>query len=79
MLRNYETVRPIFSKIMSKVAQDFKEKSRKSAVRGEIFLRNYREKCGGGGLLGPPPVFLGLTSIIVNQNFNKKYQVAAYW
>jgi len=37
MLRNSETVRPIFSKIVSKVAQDLKEKSHQSTVRGEKF------------------------------------------
>ena len=60
MLRNSETVRPIFSKIVSKVAQDLKEKSHQSAVRWGKIWRNYREKCGGGGPFRPPPVFLGL-------------------
>ena len=58
MLRNSETVRPIFSKVVSKVAQDLKENSHQSAVRGEKIWRNYREKCGGGGgLLGSPQSF----------------------
>ena len=57
MLRNSETVRAIFSKIVSKVAQDLKKKSHQSAERGEKIWRNYREKCGGGGLLGPPQSF----------------------
>ena len=46
-LRNFGTVRPIFTKIASKVAQDSKEKSCKSAVRGE---KNPRETSRGGGL-----------------------------
>ena len=44
-----ETVRPIFSKIVSKVAQEFKEKSHESVVREKKNWQNYREKCGGGG------------------------------
>ena len=32
-LRNFGTVRPIFTKIASKVAQDLNEKSRESSVR----------------------------------------------
>ena len=52
-LRNFGTVRPIFTKIASKVAQDSKEKSRESAVRGFFFLRAKRR--GGGGFTPPPP------------------------
>ena len=44
-----EKVRPIFSKIVSKVAQDLKEKSHESAEREKKIWRNHREKCGGGG------------------------------
>ena len=55
MLRNFGTVRPIFLKIASKVAQDSKEKSRESAVRGKKFPRNYRAKRRGGGGFHPPP------------------------
>ena len=71
MLRNSETVRPIFSKIVSKVAQDLKEKSHQSAVRGKKILRNYREKCGGGGLLGPPPSLLRVKETIVDVRSKK--------
>ena len=54
-LRNFGTVRPIFTKIASKVAQDSKEKSRESPVRGKKILRNYRAKRRGGGGFHPPP------------------------
>jgi len=60
MLRNMATVRPIFSKIVSKVAQDLKEKSPESAVREKKIWQNYREKCGGGGLFSPPPGPIGV-------------------
>ena len=54
-LRNFGTVRPIFTKIASKVAQDSKEKSRESAEREkkirEIIARNVE----GGGWIPPPP------------------------
>ena len=54
-LRNFGTVRPIFTKIASKVAQDSKEKSHESAVRGKKFPRNYHAKRRGGGGFHPPP------------------------
>ena len=54
-LRNLGTVRPIFTKIASKVAQDSKEKSRESAVRGKKIPRNCRAKRRGGGGFHPPP------------------------
>ena len=51
---NFGTVRPIFTKLASKVAQDSKEKSHESAVRGEkiheIIVRNVE-----GGWIPPPP------------------------
>ena len=55
MLHNFGTVRPIFTKIASKVAQDSKEKSHESAVRGKKFPRNYRVKRRGGVIPPPPP------------------------
>ena len=39
MLRNIGTVRPIFTKIASKVAQDSKAKSCESALREKKFIR----------------------------------------
>ena len=57
MLRNLRTVRLIFLKIASKVAQDFKEKSNESLRREKKFPRNYRAKRrGGGGGRIPPPL-----------------------
>ena len=56
MLRNLGTVRPIFTKIASKVAQDSKEKSHKSAVRGKkISTKLSREMSRGGVDSTPPP------------------------
>ena len=55
MLRNLRTVRPIFPKIVPKVAQDLKEKSNESLWRGKIFPQNYRAKLRGGGRIPPPP------------------------
>ena len=50
-LRNFGTVRPIFMKIASKVAQDSKEKSRESARarKKNIFAKLSRETSRGGG------------------------------
>ena len=62
MLRNFQTVRPIFPKIAPKVAQNFKEKSHESPRRGKKFLRNYRAKRRGGGGFRPPPALLGLNT-----------------
>ena len=53
MLRNFGTVRPIFTKIASKVAQDSKEKSSESAVRKKKIPRNYRAKRRGVGFHPP--------------------------
>ena len=64
MLRNFQTVRPIFPKIAAKVVQDFKEKSHESSRRGKKIPRNYRAKCRGGGFRPPPPpppALLGLS------------------
>ena len=63
-LRNFRTVRLIFTKIASKVAQDSKEKSHESAARGKKILRNYRAKRQGGVDSTPPPVWLGLSTCI---------------
>ena len=65
MLRNFGTVRPIFSKIASKVAQDLKEKSQESSRREKQIPQNYRAKCRGGADSAsppppPPPALLGL-------------------
>ena len=58
MLRNFETVLPIFPKMAPKVAQDFLKKSHKSLRRENIFPRNYRANRRGGRIL--PPALLGL-------------------
>ena len=55
MLCNFRTIRPIFSKIAPKVAQNLKEKSHESSRRGKKHLRNYRAKRRGGGGFRPPP------------------------
>ena len=47
MLRNFGMVRPIFTKIASKVVQDSKGKSCESAVRNKKFPRNYCVKRWG--------------------------------
>ena len=68
MLRNLRTVRPIFSKMAPKVAQDLKRKSHESLRREKKILRNYRAKRrgGGGGFRPPPPPgLLGLIKWIV--------------
>ena len=59
-LHNFGTVCPIYTKIVSTVAQDSKEKSRESAVRGKKCPRKYRAKHRGGVESPPPPVLLGL-------------------
>ena len=60
MLRNFQTIRPIFPKIAPKVAQNLKEKSNESSRCGNFFCRNYRAKRRGGGGFRPPPALLGL-------------------
>ena len=61
MLRNFGTAYPGVANLVSKVAQDLKEKSHGTARRQLFALQIYREKCRGGGLnQPPPPVFLGL-------------------
>ena len=47
--RDFVMVGPIFKKILSKDAQDLKEKSDKISVQDFLALKNYREKCRGGG------------------------------
>ena len=61
-LRN-GTLGPIFEKFLSKDAQDLKEKSHKISVQDFFALKNYREKCRGGGLLKPPPPGLNRVNI----------------
>ena len=78
MLRNSETVRPIFSKIVSKVAQDLKEKSHQSAVRGEKIWRNYREKCGGGGPFRPPPSLFRVKTSDIRYNVSSAEEILNY-
>ena len=59
-------------KIAPKVAQDSKEKSRKSAVRGEKIPRNYRAKRRGGGGFHPPPGLIRVkaaSSFLTKQNY----------
>ena len=53
--RDFVMVGPIFEKFLSKVAQDSKEKSHKISVQDFLALKNYREKCRGGGFSSPPP------------------------
>ena len=64
MLRNFGTVRPIFTKIALKVAQDSKEKSGESAVRGKKIPRNYRAKRRGGVDSTPPPGLIRVNPIL---------------
>ena len=44
------TVPPIFANRVLKCAQDVKEKSHEISARDLFALKNYREKCRGGGL-----------------------------
>ena len=67
MLRNFGTVRPIFTKIASKVGQDLKEKSHKSSQRKTKWLRETSRVGGGGGggegVDSAPPAWLGLSPV----------------
>ena len=63
-LRKLGTVRPIFPKIASKVAQGSKEKSRESAVREKKFAAELSRETSGGGGESTPPVWLGLSSAV---------------
>ena len=61
--RDFVMVGPIFKKFLSKVAQDSKEKSHKISVQDFLALKNYREKCRGGGFSSPPPPPPGLNRV----------------
>ena len=65
-LRNFGTVRPICTKIASKVGQDSKEKSRESAVRGKKICETSR----GGGLPGLIRVNAHVTHVATCHDFN---------
>ena len=55
-LRNFGTVPPIFANRVLKCARDVKEKSNEISAREFFALKNYCEKCrGGGAKLAPPP------------------------
>ena len=60
-LRKFRTVPPGVTNLVSKCAGNLKEKSHKVSRRELCALQSNRAKCRGGGLLGPPPVFLGLS------------------
>ena len=62
-LRNFRTVPPGVTNLVSKCAGNLKEKSHKVSRQELCALQSNRAKCrGGGGLLGPPPQsFLGLS------------------
>ena len=88
MLRNFGTVHPIFPKIASIVAQDSKEKSRESAVRGKKIPRNYRVKRRGGGggwilglklnLVKPTLLQWNLVEVLGTMKITLLYQVSHY-
>ena len=54
-LRNFRTVPPGVTNLVSKSAGNLKEKSHKVSRRKLCALQSNRAKCRGGGLLGPPP------------------------
>ena len=66
MLRNFGMVRPIFTKIASKVAQDSKEKNFR-----EMIARNVEGR-GVDSTPPPPPVLLGLSG--TQKSTNKSQQ-----
>ena len=61
-LRNFRTIPPGVTNLVSKCAGNLKEKSHKVSRRELCALQSNRAKCrgGGGAFLAPPPVFLGL-------------------
>ena len=63
MLRNFRTVRPIFPKIASKVAQTSKKKVMKARVAKKKFREIIARNVEGGGGRIPPPALLGLKKI----------------
>ena len=58
--RDSVTVLPIFVNLVSKDAQDLKEKSQEVAWRETQRFEFRGENCRGGAMMAPPPVFLGL-------------------
>ena len=56
-LRNFRTVPPGVTNLVSKCAGNLKEKSHKVSRRELCALQSNRAKCRGGGLLGPPSLF----------------------
>ena len=63
-------VRAVTANLVSKDAQDFKEKSHETARRDLLVLRTYRTKRLGGA--DSPPAFLGLSplGLLLMYNFN---------
>ena len=54
-LRNFRTVPPGVTNLVSKCAGNSKEKSHKVSRRELCALQSNRAKCRGGALKGPPP------------------------
>ena len=59
--RDLATDGPIFANLVSKDAQDLKEKSHEKACRDLRRSRGSRGFHAGGGQIDPPPVKIGLT------------------
>ena len=58
--RDLATDGPIFANLVSKDAQDLKEKSHKKSCRDQRRSRHSRGFRAGGGQIDPPPVKIGL-------------------
>ena len=61
-LRNFRTVPPGITNLVSKCARNSKEKRLKVSRRELCALQSNRAKCRGGGLKGPPPSLFRVNS-----------------
>ena len=75
-LRDLATDGPIFANLVSKDAQDLKEKSHEKACRDLRRSRGSRGFRAGGGQIDPPPVKIGLIYIICACNVCKMWSIS---
>ena len=64
--RGLKTASAGVTNLVSKVAQDLKVKSQRTARSKNFARRTYSAKCRGGGHYGPPPALLGLKRDYIN-------------
>ena len=64
-LRNFRTVPPGITNLVSKCAGNLKEKSHKVSRREHCALQSNRAKCRGGGPFRPPPSLFRVKPLVI--------------